>query len=95
MTQELDSLGGGDARIGKATVCCMAAATTSATSILQNTSDGLSVLDPRGSMGASHSDKVFPVTAHLQGRASGSQMWDTLGQVCATCECALHVSTGA
>jgi len=74
-------LGGGDARIGKAYVCCMIAPTTPALSILQPVIGGLNVLDPRGAGASKHTCKLFPVPAHIQGQVPDGQIGGLVGQV--------------
>lgn len=81
MSQELEDLGGGDARIGKAYVCCVVAPTTPALSILQPVIGGLSVLDPREAGASKHTCKVFPVPAHVQGQVPNGQIGGLVGQV--------------
>ncbi len=81
MSQELEDLGGGDARIGKAYVCCVIAPTTPALSILQPVTGGLSVLDPREAGASKHPCKVFPVPAHIQGQVPHGQIGGLVGQV--------------
>jgi len=81
MSQELEGLGGGDARIGKAYVCCVVAPTTPALSILQPVVGGLSVLDPCEAGASKHTCKVFPVPAHVQGQVPNGQIGGLVGQV--------------
>ncbi len=81
MSQELEDLGGGDARIGKACVCCVIAPTLPALSILQPVTGGLSVLDPREAGASRHPCKVFPVQAHIQGQVADGQISGLVGQV--------------
>lgn len=81
MSQELEDLGGGDARIGKAYVCCVIAPTTPALSILQPVIGGLSVLDPREAGASKHTCKVFPLPAHIQGQVRDGQSAGLIGQV--------------
>ncbi|KAL0045383.1 hypothetical protein WJX82_005375 [Trebouxia sp. C0006] len=83
MSQELEDLGGGDARIGKAHVCCVVAPTTPALSILQPVIGGLSVLDPREAGASKHPCKVFPVPAHIQGQVPDGQIGGLVGQAAA------------
>ena len=82
MTQELEELGGGDARIGRATVCCVVAALARpGQSILSPTADGLCVLDPRGVASTKHTTKVFAVPFQMQCHPCDSLVYDRLGQV--------------
>ncbi len=81
MSQELEDLGGGDARIGKAYVCCVVAPTTPALSILQPVVGGLSVLDPCEAGASKHTCKVCPVPAHVQGQVPNGQIGGLVGQV--------------
>ncbi|KAL0034025.1 hypothetical protein WJX79_004031 [Trebouxia sp. C0005] len=83
MSQELEDLGGGDARIGKAYVCCVIAPTTPALSILQPVIGGLSVLDPREAGASKHTCKLFPLPAHIQGQVRDGQSAGLTGQAAA------------
>ena len=81
MTRELEHLGGGDARIGRAAVCVVASAKTGCQSILHTSAGGLAVQDPR-SCYASKGSKLFPLS-NLHDEHHSSALDDTLGQVCA------------
>ncbi|KAL0039884.1 hypothetical protein WJX77_010830 [Trebouxia sp. C0004] len=83
MSQELEDLGGGDARIGKAYVCYAIVPSTPALSILQPVIGGLSVLDPRDAGASKHICKVFPLRAHIQGQVSNGQTGGLVGQAAA------------
>lgn len=80
MTRELEELGGGDARIGKAVVCVMASGRTDH-SILRHSADGVAVQDPR-TCNASKGSKNFPLP-NFQHAQNATVVDDTLGQVCA------------
>lgn len=95
MTRELEDLGGGDARIGRAAICVVASAMTGCQSILHSTAGGLTVQDPRSCYASkgSKGSKFFPLT-NFQDEHSSTALADTLRQVCARrwndlhCECA-------
>ncbi|KAL3133654.1 microtubule motor activity, variant 2 [Trebouxia sp. C0010 RCD-2024] len=76
MTRELEELGGGDARVGRAAVCVMASSSKIACqSILQTSAGGLTVQDTQSGRGS----KTFPLP-HLHDSQSLSILTDTLGQ---------------
>lgn len=79
MTRELEGLGGGDARIGRAAVCVMASG-RSDRSILRHSADGIAV-HPR-TCDASKGSKNFPLP-NFQDAQNATVVEDTLGQVCA------------
>ena len=77
MTRELEELGGGDARIGRAAVCVAASPSKiSCQSILETSASGLTVQHERGSRGS----KTFPLT-HFQDNTSLLILTNTLAQV--------------
>ena len=80
MTRELEGLGGGDARIGRAAVCVMASGRSDC-SILRHSADGVAVQDPR-TCDASKGSKNFPLP-NFQDAQNATVVEDTLGQVCA------------
>ena len=83
MTEELDRLGGGDARIGRTTVCCtssLAKAAAVGRAILQpGMGPSLIVHDPRAST-HTQARKSFPLTSCV-GQQDLSILRATLGQV--------------
>lgn len=87
MTEELERLGGGDTRVGKAAICCCVASTATSghgQSILKATSGGITVTDPRSAASTScPKSKSFSVPCCLQSEASGSMICNSLGQVLA------------
>lgn len=84
MTRELEDLGGGDARIGRAAVCVVSSAITGCQSVLHNSAGGLTVQDPRSCYASkgSKGSKLFPLT-NFQDQHNSIAIDDTLGQVCA------------
>ena len=84
MTRELEDLGGGDARIGRAAICVVASAMTGCQSILHNSAAGLTVQDPRSCYASkgSKGSKFFPLSKFQDGDNS-TAVHDTFKQVCA------------
>ncbi len=83
MTQELVELGGGDARVGKALVCCFVGpglAPEHCQTIVKADAEGITVADPRSTASITNS-KMFSVPCYLRRHASGSLLQGTLGQV--------------
>lgn len=97
MTEELERLGGGDTRVGKAAICCCVASTATfghGQSILKATSGGITVTDPRSAASTScPKSKSFSVPCCLQSEASGSMVCNSLGQVLALSVCLTSANT--
>ena len=85
MTEELEELGGGDARVGRAAVCCVlrtAHAAGAERSIVQTGVGALTVQDPRASS-LSRVSKSFPLPS-CQGKQAVATVGVVLGQVMMT-----------
>ena len=82
MTRELEELGGGDARVGRAAVCVVASAITGCQTILQTSASGLTVQDPRScyTSNGSKGSKSFPLL-NFQANHNISILDGTLAQV--------------
>lgn len=74
MTRELEELGGGDARVGRAVACVVASPAIGCQSILQANAGGLIVQDTRSSRGS----KTFPLPNFQDNQSLAT---DTLRQV--------------
>lgn len=78
MTRELEELGGGDARVGRAAVCVVASSSKiGCESIIQTSAGGLTVQDTQSGRGS----KTFPLP-QFHDDENLSILTDTLGQVC-------------
>lgn len=78
MTEELEELGGGDARVGRAAVCCLLSPAHAAgheCSVVQTGVGALTTQDPRASS-LSRASKSFPLPS-----CQGKQALDTLNAV--------------
>lgn len=84
MTRELEDLGGGDARVGRAAVCVVVSAKTGCQSIVHSSAGGLTVQDPRSCYASkgSKGSKLFPLSS-FRDRDKSTALDDTLKQVCA------------
>lgn len=94
MTRELEDLGGGDARIGRAAVCVVASAVTGCQSVLHNSAGGLTVQAPRSCYASrdskgSKGSKLFPLS-NFQDEENSTALEDTLTQVFARSWKKLH-----
>lgn len=83
MTRELEQLGGGEARLGQAWVCCCGSPNLSgntASSTLESQQAGLCIKDPRNSH-ATPQTKVFDVQHCLNSTTGHQGLKDSLSKV--------------